>query len=171
MNAVEVSHITKHHDDIQALDNVSFSVKQGRVFGLIGPDDAGKTSLFCIMASLLLVDAGAVNVKGYDVMSQHKEIRQRAGYMPGKFSLCQDLTVEESPQFFTNLFNTTITTGCDGIRTICSQIKPFRNRKTGALSGNMKQKLALPYTPVRRPDVLFLDKPTTDIDPVSCKEL
>lgn len=171
MNAIEVSHITKSYDDVQALDDVSFSVKQGEVFGLIGPDGAGKTSLFRIMASLLLADAGTVSVEGYDVVSQYKEIRQRVGYMPGKFSLYQDLTVEENLQFFADLFGTTIAAGYDGIKAIYSQIEPFKNRKAGALSGGMKQKLALSCALVHQPSVLFLDEPTTGVDPVSRKEL
>ena len=171
MNAIEVSHITKSYDDVQALNDVSFSVKQGEVFGLIGPDGAGKTSLFRIMASLLLADAGTVSVEGYDVVSQYKEIRQRVGYMPGKFSLYQDLTVEENLQFFADLFGTTIAAGYDGIKAIYSQIEPFKNRKAGALSGGMKQKLALSCALVHQPSVLFLDEPTTGVDPVSRKEL
>ena len=171
MQAIEVSHISKSYGKIQALSDVSFSVGQGEVFGLIGPDGAGKTTMFRILCTLLLPDQGTVTVDGYDTLSQMKEIRRRVGYMPGKFSLYQDLTVEENLQFFATLFGTTVEEGYDSIKAIYSQIERFKDRKAGALSGGMKQKLALSCALVHSPSVLFLDEPTTGVDPVSRKEL
>ena len=170
MNAIEVSHITKHYGKVCALDDVSFSVRPGEVFGLIGPDGAGKTTLFRILCTLLLPEQGAATVDGYDTVRQMREIRKRVGYMPGKFSLYQDLTVQENLQFFATLFGTTIEEGYDGIKAIYSQIERFKDRKAGALSGGMKQKLALSCALVHSPSVLFLDEPTTGVDPVSRKE-
>ncbi len=149
---------------------VSFSVGKGEVFGLIGPDGAGKTSMYRILCSLLLPDAGTATVDGYDVVSQMKEIRKRIGYMPGKFSLYQDLTIEENLKFFATLFNTTVEENYDSIKAIYSQLERFKNRRAGALSGGMKQKLALCCALVHQPSVLFLDEPTTGVDPVSRKE-
>ena len=171
MNAIEVRQVSKSYGKVKALDDVSFSVGRSEVFGLIGPDGAGKTSLFRIMASLLLPDEGSVTVDGYDVVGQMRSVRCRVGYMPGRFSLYPDLTVEENLQFFATLFGTTVDEGYDIIRAIYSQIEPFRHRKAGALSGGMKQKLALSCALVHRPSVLFLDEPTTGVDPVSRKEL
>lgn len=171
MNAIEVNNISKHYGKVEALRNVSFSVEKGEVFGLIGPDGAGKTSMFRILCSLLLPNEGTATVEGYDVVSQMKEIRKRVGYMPGRFSLYQDLTVEENLQFFATLFNTTVEENYDSIKGIYSQLEPFRNRKAGALSGGMKQKLALCCALVHAPQILFLDEPTTGVDPVSRKEL
>ena len=156
---------------VQALSDVSFSVGKGEVFGLIGPDGAGKTSMFRILCSLLLPDAGSAMVDGYDVVKQMHEVRSRVGYMPGKFSLYQDLTIEENLNFFATLFGTTVDEGYDSIKAIYSQIERFKDRKAGALSGGMKQKLALSCALVHRPSVLFLDEPTTGVDPVSRKEL
>ena len=170
MNAIEVSHITKHYGKVCALDDVSFTVRPGEVFGLIGPDGAGKTTLFRILCTLLLPEQGAATVDGYDTVRQMREIRKRVGYMPGKFSLYQDLTVQENLQFFATLFGTTIEEGYDGIKAIYSQIERFKDRKAGALSGGMKQKLALSCALVHSPSVLFLDEPTTGVDPVSRKE-
>jgi len=170
MNAVEVSHITKHYGKVCALNDVSFSVSKGEVFGLIGPDGAGKTTLFRILATLLLPEEGTALVEGFDTVKQMAEIRKRVGYMPGKFSLYQDLTVEENLTFFATLFGTTVAEGYDSIKAIYSQIEPFKNRKAGALSGGMKQKLALSCALVHQPSVLFLDEPTTGVDPVSRKE-
>lgn len=170
MNAIEVNSISKHYGKVQALRNVSFSVGKGEVFGLIGPDGAGKTSMYRILCSLLLPDAGTATVDSYDVVSQMKEIRKRVGYMPGKFSLYQDLTVEENLKFFATLFNTTVEENYDSIKAIYSQLKRFKNRRAGALSGGMKQKLALCCALVHRPSVLFLDEPTTGVDPVSRTE-
>jgi len=183
MNAIEVSHISKSYGRLKALDDVSFSVSKGEVFGLIGPDGAGKTTMFRILCSLLLPDRGVqipsdtgqipsrATVDGFDVVSQMREVRCRVGYMPGKFSLYQDLTVGENLEFFATLFGTTVEAGYDSIRAIYSQIERFRDRKAGALSGGMKQKLALSCALVHSPSVLFLDEPTTGVDPVSRKEL
>ncbi len=170
MNAIEVNSISKHYGKVQALRDVSFSVGKGEVFGLIGPDGAGKTSMYRILCSLLLPDAGTATVDGFDVVSQMKEIRKRVGYMPGKFSLYQDLTVEENLKFFATLFNTTVEENYDSIKAIYSQLERFKNRRAGALSGGMKQKLALCCALVHQPSVLFLDEPTTGVDPVSRAE-
>ena len=170
MNAIEVNSISKHYGKVQALCDVSFSVGKGEVFGLIGPDGAGKTSMYRILCSLLLPDAGTATVDGYDVVSQMKEIRKRIGYMPGKFSLYQDLTIEENLKFFATLFNTTVEENYDSIKAFYSQLERFKNRKAGALSGGMKQKLALCCALVHQPSVLFLDEPTTGVDPVSRAE-
>ena len=170
MNAIEVNNISKYYGKVEALNNVSFSVKKGEVFGLIGPDGAGKTSMYRILCSLLLPDNGTAIVDGFDVVQQMKEIRKRIGYMPGKFSLYQDLTIEENLKFFATLFNTTIEENYDSIKAIYSQIEKFKNRKAGALSGGMKQKLALCCSLIHQPSILFLDEPTTGVDPVSRKE-
>ena len=170
MSAIEVGHISKSYGKVKALQDVSFSVDKGELFGLIGPDGAGKTSLFRILCTLLLADAGTATVDGFDVVRQMKDIRKRVGYMPGRFSLYQDLTVEENLRFFATLFGTTIDEGYDSIKAIYSQIERFKNRKAGALSGGMKQKLALSCALVHQPSVLFLDEPTTGVDPVSRKE-
>ena len=170
MNAIEVSHISKSYGKVKALDDVSFSVGRGEVFGLIGPDGAGKTSMFRILSTLLLPDQGTATVDGFSTVSQMRDIRRRVGYMPGRFSLYQDLTVRENLEFFATLFGTTVDEGYDSIRAIYSQIERFSNRKAGALSGGMKQKLALSCALVHSPSVLFLDEPTTGVDPVSRKE-
>ena len=170
MEAIEVSHVSKSYGKVRALDDVSFSVGKGEVFGLIGPDGAGKTSMFRILCTLLLPDQGTASVDGYDTVRQMKEIRRRVGYMPGRFSLYQDLTIQENLEFFATLFGTTVDEGYDSIKAIYSQIERFRDRKAGALSGGMKQKLALCCALVHSPSVLFLDEPTTGVDPVSRKE-
>ena len=170
MNAIEVHNISKSYGRVKALDDVSFSVGKGEVFGLIGPDGAGKTSMFRILCTLLLPDKGTASVDGYDVRKQMKEIRRCVGYMPGKFSLYQDLTIEENLQFFATIFGTTVEEGYDSIKAIYSQIERFKHRKAGALSGGMKQKLALSCALIHSPSVLFLDEPTTGVDPVSRKE-
>ena len=170
MNAIEVNGISKSYGKVQALQDVTFSVERGEVFGIIGPDGAGKTSLYRILCTLLLPDKGTASVDGFDTVSQMKEIRRRVGYMPGRFSLYQDLTVEENLKFFATLFGTTIEEGYDSIRAIYSQIERFKDRRAGALSGGMKQKLALSCALVHSPSVLFLDEPTTGVDPVSRKE-
>lgn len=170
MTAIEVNNISKHYGKVQALKDVSFSVNKGEVFGLIGPDGAGKTSMFRILCSLLLPETGTATVDGFDVVSQMEEVRKIVGYMPGKFSLYQDLTIEENLNFFATLFNTTVEENYDSIKPIYSQIEQFKNRKAGALSGGMKQKLALCCALVHQPSVLFLDEPTTGVDPVSRKE-
>ena len=170
MNAIEVKGISKSYGRVKALDDVSFSVEKGEVFGLIGPDGAGKTSMFRILCTLLLADEGTASVDGFDVVKQMTDIRKRVGYMPGRFSLYQDLTVEENLKFFATLFGTTVDEGYDSIKAIYSQIERFKDRKAGALSGGMKQKLALSCALVHQPSVLFLDEPTTGVDPVSRKE-
>ena len=171
MNAIEVENVSKSYGAVKALDDVSFTVGKGEVFGLIGPDGAGKTSMFRILCSLLLPDSGTATVDGFDVVRQMCEVRCRVGYMPGKFSLYQDLTIEENLTFFATLFGTTVEEGYDSIKAIYSQIERFKNRRAGALSGGMKQKLALSCALVHQPSVLFLDEPTTGVDPVSRKEL
>lgn len=170
MTAIEVNNISKHYGKVQALKDVSFSVNKGEVFGLIGPDGAGKTSMFRILCSLLLPETGTATVDGFDVVSQMEEVRKRVGYMPGRFSLYEDLTIEENLHFFATLFNTTVEENYEAIKPIYSQIEQFKNRKAGALSGGMKQKLALCCALVHQPSVLFLDEPTTGVDPVSRKE-
>ena len=171
MHSIDVRNISKSYGGVKALKDVSLSVERGEVFGLIGPDGAGKTSLFRILCTLLLPDEGTATVDGYDVVRQREEIRKRVGYMPGKFSLYQDLTVRENLEFFATLFGTTVEEGYDAIKAIYSQIERFADRKAGALSGGMKQKLALSCALVHQPSVLFLDEPTTGVDPVSRKEL
>ena len=170
MNTIEVNGVSKSYGRVKALDDVSFTVGRGEMFGLIGPDGAGKTSMFRILCTLLLPDAGTARVDGFDVVRQMGDIRRRVGYMPGRFSLYQDLTVRENLEFFATLFGTTVDEGYDGIKAIYSQIERFCNRKAGALSGGMKQKLALSCALVHQPSVLFLDEPTTGVDPVSRKE-
>ena len=171
MESIIVNGISKSYGKVKALHDVSFSVSKGEVFGLIGPDGAGKTSMFRILCSLLLQDEGTASVDGFDVVKQMSDVRKRVGYMPGKFSLYQDLTVRENLEFFATLFGTTVDEGYDSIKAIYSQIERFSDRKAGALSGGMKQKLALSCALVHQPSVLFLDEPTTGVDPVSRKEL
>ena len=149
---------------------VSFEVKRGEIFGIIGPDGAGKTTLFRILTTLILPDNGTATIDGFDVVASYKEIRKRVGYMPGRFSLYQDLTVEENLEFFATVFNTTIEENYELIKDIYIQIEPFKNRRAGKLSGGMKQKLALSCALIHKPSVLFLDEPTTGVDPVSRKE-
>lgn len=171
MNSIEVNNVSKSYGAVQALRNASFSVGEGEVFGLIGPDGSGRTTLFRILCTLLLPDSGSVTVCGYDAVSQMAEIRKRVGYMPGRFSLYEDLTVRENLEFFATLFGTTVDAGYATIKSIYSQIERFEHRRAGALSGGMKQKLALCCALVHAPSVLFLDEPTTGVDPISRKEL
>ena len=168
--SISVSRLSKNYGKVRALNDVSFEVCRGEIFGLIGPDGAGKTTLFRILTTLLLADEGRASVDGYDVVTGMKDIRCRVGYMPGHFSLYQDLTVEENLNFFATLFSTTIAEGYDLIAPIYSQIERFKMRRAGALSGGMKQKLALCCALVHQPSILFLDEPTTGVDPVSRKE-
>jgi len=168
--AVCVNELNKHYGAVEALKGVSFTVGKGELFGLIGPDGAGKTTLFRILTTLLLADSGTATVNGSDVVKDYKSIRKRVGYMPGRFSLYQDLTVEENLNFFATVFHTTIEENYELVKDIYQQIEPFRKRRAGALSGGMKQKLALSCALIHRPDVLFLDEPTTGVDPVSRKE-
>lgn len=170
MNAVEVNDVTKSYGKVSALRGVSFSVAPGEIFGIIGADGAGKTSLFRIMTTLLLPDSGTAKVDGFDVVDQYKNIRRRVGYMPGRFSLYQDLSVEENLRFFASIFGTTIEENYDLVKDIYSQIEPFKDRRAGKLSGGMKQKLALSCALIHKPSVLFLDEPTTGVDPVSRRE-
>ena len=167
MREIDIRHINKVYGEVQALQDISLHIGEGELFGLIGPDGAGKTSLFRILTTLLLADSGTASVCGLDVVRDYKEIRWRVGYMPGRFSLYQDLTVEENLNFFATVFNTTVRENYDLIRDIYVQIEPFKKRKAGKLSGGMKQKLALSCALIHRPDVLFLDEPTTGVDPVS----
>lgn len=169
-NGVKVEDVRKRYGKTDALRGVSFSVKPGELFGLIGPDGAGKTTLFRILATLLKPDGGRATVCGLDVVEEYRAIRQRVGYMPGRFSLYQDLTVEENLELFATVFHTTMQENYGLIRDIYSQIEPFRKRRAGALSGGMKQKLALSCALIHKPDVLFLDEPTTGVDPVSRQE-
>lgn len=170
MKAIEISHIGKKYKDCVALEDISLGVNSGEIFGLIGPDGAGKTTLFRILTTLLLPDSGHASVNGLDVVKDYREIRRSIGYMPGHFSLYQDLTVEENLNFFATIFGTTVRENYDNIKEIYSQIEPFRNRKAGKLSGGMKQKLALCCALVHRPVTLFLDEPTTGVDAVSRRE-
>lgn len=172
MAIVSVKDLKMSYDrgKVKALKGVSFDMNEGEIFGLIGPDGAGKTSLFRILTTLLLADSGTATVDGYDVVKDYKKIRRNIGYMPGKFSLYQDLTVEENLSFFATVFNTTIQENYHRIEEIYSQIEPFKKRKAGKLSGGMKQKLALSCALIHAPHVLFLDEPTTGVDPVSRKD-
>ena len=172
MKSVIVKNIVRTYDKgtVKALDDISFEVEQGELFGLIGPDGAGKTTLFRILTTLLIPDSGSAEVDGLDIVKDYKEIRNRVGYMPGRFSLYQDLTVEENLSFFATIFNTTIEKNYDMIKDIYVQIEPFKTRRAGKLSGGMKQKLALCCALIHKPTVLFLDEPTTGVDAVSRKE-
>ncbi|WP_093977685.1 ABC transporter ATP-binding protein [Arenibacter algicola] len=168
--SIILNNISKSYNTVKAVDDISFEVKPGELFGLIGPDGAGKTTLFRILTTLLIQDKGNATVAGYDVLKQYKDIRNHVGYMPGRFSLYQDLTVEENLNFFATIFGTTIAENYDLIKDIYVQIEPFKDRRAGKLSGGMKQKLALCCALIHKPKVLFLDEPTTGVDPVSRKE-
>lgn len=167
---ITVKNISKSYTKVKALNAISFEVKPGELFGLIGPDGAGKTTLFRILTTLLIADEGEATVAGYEVVKEYKSIRNHVGYMPGRFSLYQDLTVEENLNFFATIFGTTIEENYDLIKEIYVQIEPFKDRRAGKLSGGMKQKLALSCALIHKPKVLFLDEPTTGVDPVSRKE-
>jgi ABC-2 type transport system ATP-binding protein len=172
MSAVVLEHITKTYQKgtVVAVDDVSFKVGQGELFGLIGPDGAGKTSIFRMLTTLLLADSGSASVNGLDVVNDYRSIRNSVGYMPGRFSLYQDLSVEENLNFFATVFNTTVKENYHLIKDIYIQIEPFKKRRAGKLSGGMKQKLALCCALIHKPSVLFLDEPTTGVDPVSRQE-
>lgn len=172
MSDVHVENLVKTYDggQVKAVNGISFAVEKGELFGLIGPDGAGKTSIFRMLTTLLLPDSGKATVTGLDIVHDYKEIRSHVGYMPGKFSLYQDLTVEENLSFFATIFNTTIEENYHLIKDIYIQIEPFKNRRAGKLSGGMKQKLALCCALIHKPSVLFLDEPTTGVDAVSRKE-
>lgn len=170
MNAIEIKNISKSYGEIKALDNVSFEVKKGELFGLIGPDGAGKTTLFRLLTTLINPDAGSATVDGLDMIKDYREIRTRVGYMPGRFSLYPDLSVEENLQFFAAIFGVTVQQSYHLIEPIYKQIEPFKTRRAGKLSGGMKQKLALSCALIHCPSVLFLDEPTTGVDAVSRSE-
>lgn len=167
VTSVNVQHLTKRFKETLALDDISFDVAKGELFGFIGPDGAGKTTLFRILTTLILADTGICSVEGLDVVKDYRKIRNISGYMPGKFSLYQDLTVEENLNFFATIFGTTISENYHLVKEIYQQIEPFKHRKAGKLSGGMKQKLALSCAMIHKPDVLFLDEPTTGVDAVS----
>ncbi|MDE6336492.1 MAG: ABC transporter ATP-binding protein, partial [Muribaculaceae bacterium] len=168
--AVEINDITKRYDKITALDGVSFSVDKGEMFGVIGPDGAGKSTLYKILATLLQPDSGSAKICGLDTVKHYSEIRTKIGYMPERFSLYQDLTVAENLRFFASLFGVSVKDNYDLIAPIFSQLEKFPNRKAGALSGGMKQKLALSCALIHRPEILLLDEPTTGVDAVSRSE-
>lgn len=172
MNAITLEHITKTYNKgtVTAVDDVSFSIEEGEIFGLIGPDGAGKSTIFRLLTTLLLPDKGTASVGGYDVVKDFKAIRGILGYMPGRFSLYQDLSVEENLEFFATVFNTTIEENYELIKDIYVQLEPFKDRRAGKLSGGMKQKLALCCALIHKPKVLFLDEPTTGVDVVSRRE-
>lgn len=170
MNSIQVKGISKTYGDVQALQDINLEINSGELFGLIGPDGAGKTTLFRILATLLLADNGSATVAGWDVVKDLRRIRRDLGYMPGRFSLYQDLTVEENLNFFATIFGTTIEKNYELIKDIYQQIEPFRKRRAGQLSGGMKQKLALSCALIHAPRVLFLDEPTTGVDAVSRQE-
>lgn len=170
MSAIEVEHISRSYGNVLALDDINFNVEDGELFGLIGPDGAGKSTLFRILTTLLIADKGKATVTGHDVVKDYKDIRKKVGYMPGRFSLYQDLSVEENLSFFATIFGTTIEENYDLVKDIYVQIEPFKKRLAGKLSGGMKQKLALCCALIHKPEVLFLDEPTTGVDAVSRKE-
>lgn len=167
MMAIEIHNLSKSYGKVQALKNVSFEVRRGELFGLIGPDGAGKTTLFRLLATLLNPDSGSAVLDGFDIVKDYQAIRSRVGYMPGRFSLYPDLSVEENLQFFAALFGVTVAESYSLVAPIYKQIEPFRNRRAGKLSGGMKQKLALSCALIHRPSVLLLDEPTTGVDAVS----
>ena len=168
--AITVDNISKSYGEVKALQEISFQVERGEVFGLIGPDGAGKTTLFRILTTLILADSGTAVVENKHVVEDFKKLRKTIGYMPGRFSLYQDLTVLENLEFFATIFGTTIEENYDLVRDIYQQIESFRNRRAGNLSGGMKQKLALSCALIHKPEVLFLDEPTTGVDAVSRSE-
>lgn len=170
MLAVEVHNLKRKYGKVEALKGISFSVPQGEIFGIIGPDGAGKTTLFRILTTLLIPDSGSAKVDGDDIIKDFRSIRKKVGYMPGRFSLYQDLSVEENLTVFASIFKTTIEENYHLVKDIYQQIEPFKKRRAGALSGGMKQKLALSCALIHKPTVLFLDEPTTGVDPVSRKE-
>ena len=166
-SAIDSQNLSYHYDLVQALDRVSLTVKQGTLFGLIGPDGAGKTTFFRIIASLIMYHEGHVQVLGFNPNRDYHEIRQRIGYMPGRFSLYQDLTVEENLQFYASVFGVRLKDNLASIRSVYQQIEPFKRRRAGRLSGGMKQKLALSCALIHHPELLILDEPTTGVDAVS----
>jgi len=169
-NAIEIKNLTKSYGKVEALSPISLDISKGEIFGFIGPDGAGKTTLFRILTSLMLPDEGSAKVVGLDVVKDYKILRTKLGYMPGQFSLYQDLTVQENLNFFAGIFKTTVNKNYHLIKDIYQQIEPFKNRRAGKLSGGMKQKLALSCALIHKPEVLFLDEPTTGVDVVSRTE-
>jgi ABC-2 type transport system ATP-binding protein len=167
---ISIQHISKSYKDVQAVRDISLEVQKGELFGLIGPDGAGKTTLMRILITLLIQDEGKATMNGFDVIKDYKKIRKIVGYMPGRFSLYQDLTVEENLNFFATVFKTTVAENYELIKDIYIQIEPFKNRLAGKLSGGMKQKLALSCALIHKPEILVLDEPTTGVDAVSRKE-
>jgi ABC-2 type transport system ATP-binding protein len=165
--SIQASHITKRYGEKTALDDITFDVVKGELFGFIGPDGAGKTTLFRIITSLLIPENGSMTVEGLDTVKDYIKLRKILGYMPGRFSLYQDLSVEENLRFFAGIFNTTPEANYDLVKDIYVQIEPFKDRKAGKLSGGMKQKLALSCAMIHKPEVLVLDEPTTGVDAVS----
>src|SRR6187549_3493713 len=172
MNNVSIQNIRKTYEKgtVLAVNDISIEIESGELFGLIGPDGAGKTSLFRMLTTLLLPDGGSASVSGFDIVNDYKQIRNSVGYMPGKFSLYPDLSVEENLEFFATVFNTSIEENYHLVKDIYIQIEPFKTRRAGKLAGGMKQKLALCCALIHKPTVLFLDEPTTGVDPVSRKE-
>jgi len=168
--SIDISNLSKSYEDTKALDSISCTINEGELFGFIGPDGAGKTTLFRLLTSLLIPDEGTATVDGDDIVEEYKSIRNKVGYMPGRFSLYQDLTVEENLKFFAGVFKTSIQENYHLIKDIYQHIEPFKNRRAGKLSGGMKQKLALSCALIHKPTVLFLDEPTTGVDAVSRKE-
>jgi len=167
---ISITDLSKSYGDVQALKNINLDIESGELFGLIGPDGAGKTTLFRLLATLLVPDSGSANLCGFEMVKEYKHIRNILGYMPGKFSLYQDLSVLENLNFFATVFNTRIEDNMDMIRDIWLQIEPFKDRLAGKLSGGMKQKLALCCALIHQPKVLLLDEPTTGVDAVSRNE-
>lgn len=170
MSAVIALNINKSYKKVQALRDISFEVGENELFGFIGPDGAGKTTLFRILTTLIVPDSGKATLLGFDTVKNYKQLRKRLGYMPGRFALYQDLTVEENLKFFASIFGTTINENYDLVKDIYRQIEPFKKRRAGKLSGGMKQKLALSCALIHKPDILILDEPTTGVDAVSRKE-
>lgn len=167
MNCIEAHTIRKSYGNVEALRGVSLAVSPGEILGLIGPDGAGKTTIFRILTTLILPDEGSASVCSLDVVKNYREIRTRVGYMPGRFSLYPDLSVKENLDFFANIFGTTLEENYDLVAPIYRQIEPFKERRAGKLSGGMKQKLALCCALIHKPEVLFLDEPTTGVDVIS----
>jgi ABC-2 type transport system ATP-binding protein len=167
---ITVKNITRSFKSVKAVKETSFEVNKGEIFGLLGPDGAGKTTLMRMISTLLVPDTGTITIGNHDVVKDYKQLRQTIGYMPGKFSLYTDLTIKENLNFFATIFGTTIEANYELIKDIYSQIEPFKNRRTGKLSGGMKQKLALCCALIHKPEILILDEPTTGVDPVSRRE-
>jgi len=170
MSIIEVQNLSKNYGETKALREISFSIEKGELFGFIGPDGAGKTTLFRILNSLLLPDTGSARVNGLDAVDDYKKLRPLFGYMPGRFSLYQDLSVEENLQFFASVFGTSIDANYDLIEPVYKQLEPFKKRPAGKLSGGMKQKLALSCALIHRPLILLLDEPTTGVDAIARKD-